>query len=314
MSTCRAPRLLLLIFGLLALLAASAAAEVVDRIVAVVNDQIVTLSELEQMAKSLQVQTGVKPTSKDEKAFQRQVLDALIDRKLAQAEAKRRGIAVTDRELEQALQDFKQRNNLPDDAALTQLLGKAGLTLQELKQQISDQIIQDHLIQVEVGGKVSVSDADIRKFYEEHAQKGGSAVHLRIITLPFPPGASAGEKEAVQKLTETVIQELRQKVSFEEVTRKHALRGQDLGFIEKGDLDPKLAEFLDRLSPGEVGTVQTPGGFQLVQLLARRAGKPPSFEEAAPEIRRLLIRQQMEKRFSDWVKTLWDKAHIKIML
>jgi peptidyl-prolyl cis-trans isomerase SurA len=314
MSGFRLARVLALIFGLVILLAAPAAPEVVDRIVAVVNDQVVTLSELQQTSKAMQAQAGLKPQLKEDKAFQRQMLESLIDRKLAQEEAKRRGITVSDRELEKALQDFKQMNRVTDDAALAEALSKAGLTLRELKQQIGDQILHERLLQIEVGGKVSVSDAEVHRFYEEHAQKGGTAVHLRLITLPFPPGASPGEKEEVQKKAEVILEELRQKVPFEEVIRRHGVRGEDLGYIAKADLDPRLGEYLERLKPGEVGPIQTPGGFQLVQLVGKRAGQPRSFEETAPEIRRLLMQREMEKRFREWIKTLWDKAHIKIML
>lgn len=309
------PRLLgYAIFLLLPLLGAPAGAEVVDRIVAVVNDQIITLSELEQAAKSFQSMAGLDQKGRDSKAFQREVLEALIDRKLAQAEAKRRGIAVADKELDQALKDFKERNHLLDEAALNQALAKAGLTLKELRQQISDQIMQEHLIQLEVGGKVTVSEADIRRFYNEHAQKGGTQVHLRLIVVPYPPGAVPGEKEATQKKAEEIVQELRQKASFTEMLRKHGVQGEDLGFISQGDLDPRLADFLKQLSPGDVGPIQTPGGFQLVQLVGRRSGQPRPFEEAAPEIRKILMQQEMEKRFADWVKTLRERAHVRIML
>jgi peptidyl-prolyl cis-trans isomerase SurA len=314
MSEFRLARVLALLIGLLALVAAPAASEVVDRIVAVVNDQVVTLSELQQTSKAMQARAGLKPQLREDKGFQRQMLESLIDRKLAQEEAKRRGITVSDRELEKAFEGFKAQNGFKDDAALAEGLSKAGLTLKELKQQISDQILHERLLQIEVGDKVSVSDAEVRRFYEEHAQKAGTAVHLRLITLPYPPGASPGQKEEVQKKTEVILEELRQKAPFEEVIKKHGVRGEDLGFIEKADLDPRLAEFLERLKPGEVGPIQTPGGFQLVQLLGRRAGQPRSFEEVAPQIHHLLMQREMEKRFHEWLKTLWDKAHIKIML
>jgi peptidyl-prolyl cis-trans isomerase SurA len=308
--------LLVALCVLLPPLAGPAGAEVVDRIVAVVNDQIITLSEVDQMAKTVQAQhPGAAQQFKDQKALQKEMLEVLIDRKLAQAEAKRRGIAVTDKELEQALKDFKTKSHITSDEDLAKLLARAGITMKELKQQISDQITQDRLIQVEVGGKVTISDAEVRRFYEDHAPKmGGNQVHLRIISLPFPADATQTQKEELQKKAEVIVQELRQKGSFEEVTRKFNVRGDDLGFISKTDLDPKLAEFLNRLNPGDVAPISTPAGFQLMQLVGSKSGQARPLEQAAPEIRNVLTRQQMEKRFLEWIKGLREKAHVKILL
>ena len=83
----------------------------------------------------------------------------------------------------------------------------------------------------------------------------------------------------------------------------------------QSDLDPRLAEFLDKLKPKEVAPVVTQEGIQLIQVMGRRSGgEARSFEEVAPEIRRILQQQEMEKYFAEWVKTLREKAHIKIML
>lgn len=296
--------------------AGAGAAKVVDRIVAVVNDEVISLSELEMMAKSLQAQPGMASRFANEKALQRQMLEALIDQKLAKAEAKRRGIEVTDKELAQALEEFKKQNHLPDDAALAQALAKADMTLEELKQKIKDQIIQDRLMAVAVGAKVTLTEEEMRRFYDqEYPKTAGSRVRLQVISLPYPPGATQAQKDEVRQKAEIILKEHRQGVNLEELRKKHALLMQDLGFIAEADLAPQLAEFLRRLKPGEVGPIETPQGFQLVQLVERRTGgAPKSFEEAKPEIQKILLRQKMGRQFSEWLKGLRDKAHIKIML
>jgi len=296
------------------LLSGGGSGEVVDRIVAQVNDDIITMSELERVAKSMQAQSGQNPMGRESKALQRQMLESLIDRKLALAEAKRRGMSITDRELDQALDDFKKRSNLPDDAALTKALTQAGITLKELRQQLSEEMIQERMVQVAVGAKVTINDADIRRVYEESTKEGGNQVHLRVIQVPFPPEATAAQKEELRKKVEVILSEVQGGRAFSEVARKYSVREGDLGFISLNDMAPQLADYLKRLRPGEVAPVQSPEGFQLIQLVERRSGPPRSFEEAAPEIRRALMRQAMDKRFSEWVKTLREKAFIKIML
>ena len=91
-------------------LAKPGAAEVYDRIVAVVNNDIITMSELESLSKAIEAQSGIKPNAKMDKRVERQMLDVLIDRKLAKEEAKRRGLKVSPKEVKEALDHFKQRN------------------------------------------------------------------------------------------------------------------------------------------------------------------------------------------------------------
>ncbi len=306
--------MLILVFLSQLFLASLVAAAVVDRIVAEVNDEIITMSELEAMSKSIDTGSGINPKGKEGQAIQRQMLDTLIDRKLARAEAKKRGINISDKDIDQALEDFKKRVNLVDDTALNQALAQSGLTLKELRQQIADQIQQERLLAVAVGGKVSVSDAEVRRYYEDFAKEGGNQVHLRLIKMPFPPGATAAQKEEIKQKTEMILKEVQLGASFPDAARKYSVTETDMGFIPLNDLPPQLVEYLNRLKPKDVAPIQSPEGFQLVQLVARRSGSAPSFEEAAPEIRRLLIRREMEKRFSEWVKTLREKAYIKIML
>jgi len=130
----------------------------------------------------------------------------------------------------------------------------------------------------------------------------------------YPVGATDAQKEELKKKAETILAEVKSGVSLPDVAKKFSLEETDVGFVNQSDLDPRLAEFLGRLKPKEVAPALTPEGIQLIQMVERRSGQARSFEEAAPEIRRVLQQKEMEKRFSEWVKTLREKAHIKIML
>lgn len=186
--------------------AAPAAAEIVDRIVAVVNDEVISQSELEMMIKSLHFRPGMEAKAKD-KAFQREVLEALIDQKLANAEAKRRGLTVSDRELEAALEEFKRQNRIRDDAALQEALGKAHMTLNELKERIRGQILQDRLMALVLGPNLPVvPESEVRRIFEtEFPKEKGTRVHLRILTLPA--GDSPEQMEQARKKAEALIRE-----------------------------------------------------------------------------------------------------------
>lgn len=296
------------------MLAGTGVAEVVDRIVAQVNDDIITLSELQHMAKTVEAQAGVKPKGAEEKKLQREMLEALIDRKLAKAEAKRRGIVVSDKEIDAAMAEFKRRSNIPDDETFAKGLAQAGLSLKEFRQQLADQMTQERLVAMVVGTKVSVSDAEVRRIYDQQAKTGGTQVHIVTLRMPFPPGATEAQKEEIKQKAETIINAVKRGESLGEAAGKFDLKPSDVGFVAQSDLDPRLAEYLEKLKPKEVAPILTQEGIQLMQVMGRRSGEPRSFEAAAPEIRRILQQQEAEKYFVDWVKTLRDKAHIKIML
>jgi peptidyl-prolyl cis-trans isomerase SurA len=272
------------------------------------------MSELQNMEKSVKAQSGAKLSGHLDKKVEREMLEALIDRKLAKAEAKRRGINLSPKELDDALTRFKQRNNIPDDATLAKALANQGLSLKEFKQQIGDQIIQDRLLTVAVGTKIVVNDAEVRRFYDEHFKKGGVQLHLLAVRMPFPPGATDAQKEAIKAKAESILQDVKRGVPFVEAAGKLSISPSDVGFVTQSDLDPRLAEYLEKLKTKEVAPVATPEGFQLIQIVDRRSGEARPFEEVAPEIRRILTQQDMEKEFTTWVKTLREKAHVKIML
>jgi peptidyl-prolyl cis-trans isomerase SurA len=289
-------------------------AEVVDRIVAEVNNDIITMSELENMTRSIQARSGIKPSKRDAQKMQREMLEALIDRKLAKGEAKRRGIKVDPKEVDEAVAQFKQRSNIPDDETLAKALSNEGLSLKEFKQQMADQLLQERLMAVVVRPKVSVNDAEVRRLYEQRFKRGGTQVHLLSLRLPFPPGATNEQKNEIKQKTEAVLSAVKRGESLREAAGKLSLKPTDVGFVAQSDLDPRLAEYLGQLKLKEVAPVETPEGYQLIQVLDRRSGEPPPFEAVAPQIRNILMQQEMGKYFSEWVKTLREKAHIKIML
>jgi peptidyl-prolyl cis-trans isomerase SurA len=288
-------------------------AEVVERILAVVNDDVITKSEVDQMAKAMESQTGGKMAAG--KDLERQLLDAMIMQKLAKAEAKRRGITVSDKEIDQAFAEFKKRNNIEDDAALAKALAKEGMTIKGLKQQIADQMVTERLMSIVAAGKAVVTDKEVRDFYEKEFPKtGGGQIHLKILSMPFPPGAIDAQKEEVKKKAELILQENRKGVSWEQLRDKYAVMLQDMGFIPESDLDPELIQFLGKVKTGETAPIQTLKGFQLVQVVDRKDSKTRSFEEVAPQIREILQRRDVEKTFKEWIKTQKDRSHIKIMM
>jgi peptidyl-prolyl cis-trans isomerase SurA len=304
---------LFLLFFCFFMFATMARAEIVDRILAVVNDDVITKSEVDQMAKAMKSQPGMQMISGKE--LEKKLLDAMITQKLAITEAKRRGITVSDKEVQAAFDDFKKRNHIADDATLAKALAQEGMTIKGLRKQMHDQMLTERLMSIVAAGKAVVTDKEVRDFYDKQFPKtSGGQVHLKILNMPYPPGATEAQKEEVKKKAEMILQENRKGTSWEQLRDKYSVMLQDMGFIKESDLDPELVQFLGRIKVGETAPIQTLKGFQLVQLVDRKDSKTIPFEKAAPRIREVLERQDMEKNFKEWIKAQKDKSHIKIMM
>ena len=148
----------------------------VERILAVVNDDMITKSEVDQMAKAMEGQPGVKLPRQPQGSAEGDAGGPHRSQKLAKAEAKRRGITVSDKEVDQAFAEFKKRNNIDSDDVLAKALAKEGMTIKDLKQQISDQMTQERLVGIVAAGKAVVTDKEVHDFYDkDYPKTGGGA-------------------------------------------------------------------------------------------------------------------------------------------
>jgi len=294
------------------------AAKIVDKIVAQVNNEIITLSELEQAMK-YQRTTGGTQAIPDNEAYRRQTLDLLIDRKLAKEEAKRYGMTVSDKDLRKALDEIKTRNGFADDEALKKALAKDGMTIEQLRQQLSEQIQLDRLMVVLVKDKPKVTEAEIKRFYEANYQTPENRVHIKVIALPIPPGATPEQEEEIRAQAEKALNEALKGEDFDKLIKEYSkhnpsMPGGDLGFVRQADLDPKFFEFLAGLKVNEVVPLRTPQGFQIIKLIEARMNQVVTLEEVRPQIVQILEREQLQKLFSEQMKDARKRALIKIMM
>lgn len=312
----------ILLLGLVACLSSMwpdpGTAKIVDKIVAQVNNEIITLSELEQAMKYQRTTSGGQATP-DNEAYRRQTLDMLIDRKLAKEEAKRYGMTVPEKELTKALDDIKQRNGFADDEALSKALAKDGMTMAQLRQQLSEQIQLDRLMAVLVKDKPKVAEADIKRFYEANFTTPENRVHIKIIALPIAPDATPEQQEEVRAQAEKALIAAQQGEDFDKLIKEYSkpgpgMPGGDLGFVRQTDLDPKFFEFLANLKPNEVVPLKTPQGFQIIKLVESRMNQVVGLDEVRAQIIQILEREKMLKLFSEQMKDARKRALIKIMM
>jgi peptidyl-prolyl cis-trans isomerase SurA len=318
------------VFGVALLLAACgnfahAAGKVIERVVAVVNEEIVLDTELEQWAVPQMRGPTDLETPEGRKAFdelKRKSLDQLIDGRLVMQQAAELKLSVGPDEVDRAMEEVKHQNKL-DDATFQEALKQQGFSPESYRKNLKRQILELKVLNTAVRSRVSVSDDEVKQFYQqnERQQAGEQTAHLRLILIAVPSDAPAADVERRRKVAVKVVELARQGKSFVELAKAYSddeltkNDGGDLGWIGHGVLQDQLDEVIVGMDVNDVrGPIRTARGWHVVQLVERKAGNLRPLEEVKDQIRKQLYDQQVEKASQAWIRELRKKAHIDIRL
>lgn len=286
-------------------------AEVIDKIVAIVNNEIITLSDMIEFYKA-QKARGVTQLSFDE--AKEALLNELVERKLIDSQLKEASIEVTDKEVELAIEDVLKNNNVSRDD-LVKVLSKENVTLSEYKEKISDQIKRTKIIDREVQAKLKVSDEDLREHYIKHPDEfvEDTSYHLAFIVV------SKGEKDSQKKIHEA-YQRIRSGDLFEDIVQQYSedvskkVNG-DIGFVKLKEIEVSLRRDIEWLKPGRITSpVEGEKAYYIVKLIELKKGKQKTFEESKEQVKKILYDKEFEKREKVWLKNLREKALIDIKM
>lgn len=297
---------------------------VVDRIVAIVNQEVIMLSELDHWTDPLreEIQTDDRLEKKERlQALRREVLDRLIEERLIDQEAKRAGIKVTKKEIEAALEEIKERNHLSQEE-LERALAKEGMTLEALTKRLEKEIQRLKILQGVIKIDVKPGEKELLDFYREHIDRYRSPELYRPSHILFvvPKGASPEQVQEAKKRCQQVLEKIRRGENFGEMALLYSEdlsakdRG-DLGYFKKGELVPAFEKEALRLKVGEVsGIVRTEFGFHIIKLVDRKGGDPLPFEEVKERVRKDFFERESEKALKQFISTLREKSVIEIRL
>lgn len=300
-------------------------AEVLDRVVATVNGAVITQSELREAVEVFERQAGEAGKSTenpwDRSALERRILEDLVDRKLMDDYASKQGITASDEEIEQAVKDVLARANMTREEFL-EALQKEGVSYEEYRKQIRDQIIKAKMIHREVRAQIVVKDEEIENYYLEHPDEFQTeeGYVIRHIFLALPRDPMPEVVEAVRKEAKRIRQEIVGGVSFAEAAAKYsqdssAARGGWLGFFRKGALSKELESAIGTLEEGEVSApIATPAGIHIVRLEERTTGGVRPLEKVRETIREKLFEEAAERQFEKWRRDLRKNAYVEIFL
>ena len=243
------------------------------RIVAVVNGDVISNTDVENRARLFALSTGLPITQDVLDRLRQQITRQLVDERLRMQEVQRRKIVIPDKAIAEAIHDIEARNGLPA-GALRQKLAADGVSQRTLIDQIRTQLGWTQVLREELGDKATISDAEVADEQRLLAQQVGKPEY-RVGEIFIPVEDPANQADA-QRFAETVIGELRAGASFPVVAAQFsqnqtALQGGELGWVQANQLDPEVARLVSEMPLGAISNpVKVPGGFSIVTLQAKR--------------------------------------------
>jgi parvulin-like peptidyl-prolyl isomerase len=313
---------------LIGLACGTVAAEVTDRIVAVVNDEVITLAELnrgfEPYAKN--IEANYKGNDKEATLQQNKkvFLQRLIDQMLIEQQAKNAGAGFTtisDEEVMNVVHDMLAKNNISMENYVKKLEAE-GNSLEAVKKEIRGQMLRMRLLRREVQSKILVTDEEIGEYYEKHRQdyEGKEAVRIKQILLPVAAGADKKTRENAREQ----VRQLRERISkgepFEILAAQYskgpaAAQGGDIGFVEKGVIVPEVEKVAFSLPAGQVSDViETENGFHIIAVVDKRGAGLKPLPAVRNEIKAKIEDEKVAKKYDEWIEGVRNKSFIDVRL
>lgn len=309
--------------------------ETVDRVVAIVNDDIITLSEMNDMVTSINL-TNNHSMDQDE------VLQQMIEQKLFEQEAEKMGIKVSEAELDAGIAQVKQRFNL-NDQQMEEVLEKQNLTMESFREQWRLQTLSNKLLESQLKNKIVVTDNEVAEYYKANygggtgtvassaPSSGGPVEEVRIahilISSSSPDAEGRAEKVAEMAKSGQDFAQLAKEYSDDS---NSAGKGGDLGYFKQGDLIATLETAVENTPEGGVaGPVESPAGYHVIKVVERKSlggdekkekKNPSATEQLAiddqtkKEITDILYRQKAEEQLKVWLDSIKSNAYIDVRL
>ena len=276
-----------------------------DRVVAVVNNEAITWSELYK-AMTIELKKRFGPVSSEQKMAvlrnnESSFLENMIDKSLLLQEARKKGLSVQPEEVNKAIQSIRQEHFVSEEE-LINTVNEEGYTFEEYRSRVSEQILTNRLMQQEVLEKIKVSEDDISKHLKENGLQNRTQYKVRQIFI----GKTQDQGGAEQKM-----EELQRRVASGEDFGELAMaysegpareQGGYLGYVSPGQLSKEYEDALNAMYPGDVTLLRSGEGLHLIEL------------EEIRDVQEALKEAFFEDRYGKWLKSLRDNAYIEIKL
>jgi len=303
---------------------AFADAQLIDRIVAVVNNDVVTQSELDTLFRP--VYAELKEEYKGQLLYEKlnevrlKLLNQLIEDRLVFQEAKEQKIQANESEVNKQLEEFKSR--FKNDMEMEVALRQEGVSLKVIRERLNRQSTIRILHDIEVRSKVVVSPLEIQKYYQDNPEKFIEKDQLKVRSITIKKSDEAKNTGMKDEAAWRLIQDLRTAIlggeNFEELAKVHSqdIHAEKSGlgdWIQRGEMIPAIDETIFTLKEDEVsGVIETSMGYHIFRVEESKEGSTRNLEEMQDQIHAFLYHQKLEARFHKWVEGLKSKAYISV--
>ena len=297
-------------------------AEVVDRIVATVNNEIITQTELQAamepyLRRMRSSGVGAEQQVALTEQIRTEVLDQLIDKKIAEQQVKQNYINVTDEMVMGTIERIKEEKGLTD-AQLAQTLERDGYTLESYKTHLKEQIQRSQLVDRMVRSRIVITEQDIRKYYDANKSQGGSLYTIRNIVILYPATMTQEDARRIEARMTEIIQRFRNGESFSVLARTYsqasnAIDGGALGSIPFASFAPPIQSMLQGVNTGELaGPIDAGNSVQLFFVEAISQTSMDDYEKERVAIENKLYEQAIDVKYNEWITSVREKAHVTI--
>lgn len=275
-----------------------------DKIAAIVNSDVITESQLQQQIRIIKQQNQGNSALPSDKEIRQKVLRSLIDQKMVLLLAQRNNLKVTDAQLDKAVNGIAARNNLSPDQLKIEV-AKQGLTYEQFRKQIHDQMLIQETEMHAIGPTLVVTPVEIKQFMQQHAG-GDSLYHVQDILFP----ATQDQMTAVQNKATAVIAQLKNSSDTSAITQSNG-QINDLDWRGANELPELFSAKVVTMKVGDVvGPIAAPNGVHLIKLIGIKRGNKTLTELQA---RNILLEKKLQDNLQPWLDKLYKTAYVKII-
>lgn len=292
-------------------------AAVIEQLIAVVDGEPYTLTDVSTFAKTRLSKTFPTGSLQQINEADRDVLEQFITDKLMVAEVREAGIRVTDDDVDRYIAQVKINNRLSDEDFKT-ALARDGLSLASYKISVKMELEKAEILDRQVKRRVSITDEDVERYYKLNSKnyRTNERARIRHILLALSEKAPADQVDAVAAKARELYQRIAAGEDFAALAQEYSdgagrANGGEIGWVNKGTLIAGLEEVaFEKLKPGQVSEpFRTSMGMHIVKLEARESGTVLPLSTVAPKIKQDLLNKAMEERFAKWLKTDLRRKH-----
>ncbi len=300
-------------------------AEITDRIIAIVNGDVITLMELNNTFEPYRKKIEESYRGPDKEKIiadnRLMMLNKMIENIMIDQEAKKAGLIVKDEEVMETITNLLARKKYTMEDLLNNL-AQENSTFEAHKKDVKEHLLRMKLVRHELKSKIMITEEEIGEYYQQNREnyEGKEAVRLKQILLIFPRGADEKVKTNLRAEVDAILARLQKGESFDVIASRYsqgpaAAAGGDIGFVEKGSMQPVVDSAAFSLKKDELsGVIESSIGFHIIKVIDKRGAGIKPIESVREEIKAKIEEDKWDKKYLEWIKELRKKSVIEIKL